>query len=135
MEPCRVIIVDDEECIRHSLALYFAAMGCDVRALDRPAALDLEDFDPRRDVVLSDFHMPGQNGLDFLEALQREFPELTPDRIGLMSAALSDEDKERAKSRRYRIFNKPTHPETLHQWARSAARRATKSEGESRDVA
>jgi len=71
-----LLVVDDEEDIRISLAALIHMALPDVvvetagSGEDGIAALAEHDFD----VVLSDFKMPGMNGVEFLEVVRRNAP-------------------------------------------------------------
>ena len=78
----RVLVVDDDEALRESLALLLAAEGYEaVTASDAPSAL--ARLDEPVDVVLCDVRMPGMNGLELLPELIRRLPGVP---VLLMSA-------------------------------------------------
>ena len=71
-----IIIVDDESVIRDSLTDHLSRCGHDVRQ-----AGDVRHFfaawaDETADVVLLDIRLPDGDGLDVLERLRTEAPEL-----------------------------------------------------------
>lgn len=73
-----ILLVDDEEDIRESLKALFETCleGVDVVvAPGGQAALDLMDRSPV-DVVISDYKMPGMNGLDFLQRAAKKAPSV-----------------------------------------------------------
>jgi two-component system response regulator AtoC len=71
--PDRILVVDDDEALRESLALLLAAEGYDVvTAGDAPAALAC--LETPVDVVLCDVRMPGMDGLELLPELIRRLP-------------------------------------------------------------
>jgi response regulator RpfG family c-di-GMP phosphodiesterase len=75
---CRVLVVDDEEDIRTALAESLGAylQGVEVlRAETGPSALAMMAHTPV-DVVVSDYKMPGMNGLDFLAAVRKLRPKV-----------------------------------------------------------
>lgn len=69
--PCAIAVVDDEEAVRRALLRLLNASGLRARAYE-----SAEDFlanwrsDPPGCVVL-DLHMPGLNGLELMQCLQR----------------------------------------------------------------
>ena len=82
-EFSRILVVDDEEPMRHMLELLLRRAGYEVRsAASGEAALELTDAEPV-DVVLSDVRMPGMDGLALVERLTDEHPEIT---VVVMSA-------------------------------------------------
>ena len=74
----RVLVVDDEESIRRSLAGLLSDEGWEVAAAaDGDAALDaVRDEGGGFDVVLLDIAMPGRDGIAVLEELRAAHPEL-----------------------------------------------------------
>ena len=71
--PDRILVVDDDEALRESLALLLAAEGYDVvTAGDANAALAC--LEEPVDVVLCDVRMPGRDGLELLPDLIRRLP-------------------------------------------------------------
>ncbi|MCC6641228.1 MAG: sigma-54-dependent Fis family transcriptional regulator [Deltaproteobacteria bacterium] len=81
--PLRILIVDDDEALRESLALVLSAETYDVlTAGDAEAALARVETGPV-DVVLCDLRMPGVDGLELLPQLARRLPGAT---LILMSA-------------------------------------------------
>lgn len=73
-----ILLVDDEEDIRESLKALFETCLEDVEvrtAAGGQAALDILDREPV-DVIISDYKMPGMNGLDFLQRAQKRSPSV-----------------------------------------------------------
>jgi CheY-like chemotaxis protein len=71
----RVVVADDDRDTREYLHLYLSArLGHDVRAAeDGPRLVEVcREFRP--DLVVSDFAMPGVNGLDAIAEVNRERP-------------------------------------------------------------
>ncbi len=69
-----ILIVDDEEAIRNSLARHFRLKGYDIEtAEDGKAALDSLGAKPRQ-VVISDILMPRMNGVELLRRIRKEYP-------------------------------------------------------------
>lgn len=72
----RVLVVDDEKVIREILADFLSLEGFSVRtAEDGNAALAELDRHPY-DLVISDLKMPGMGGLELLEHIQRQSPDV-----------------------------------------------------------
>lgn len=70
----KILLVDDNEELLYSLCRIFRNAGFIVTsAPDAETAIDgLEEAAP--DVVLTDFRLPGQSGLDVLRAVRARFP-------------------------------------------------------------
>jgi two-component system response regulator AtoC len=118
----RVLIVDDDESLRDSLALVLGAEGFEVAtAADGAQALARLD-DCAADIVLCDLRMPGQDGLELLPELARRRPEAT---LILMSAYGTEELALEAMRRgAYDYLAKPFQPSE----ALLAIRKATERE-------
>ena len=73
-----ILLVDDEEDIRESLKALFETCLDSVAvrtAAGGQEALDLLDKEPV-DVIISDYKMPGMNGLDFLQRAAKKTPSV-----------------------------------------------------------
>lgn len=73
-----ILLVDDEEDIRESLKALFETCLEGVDVVVAPGgqiALDLMDRSPI-DVIVSDYKMPGMNGLDFLQRAAKKSPSV-----------------------------------------------------------
>lgn len=74
----RVLVVDDEEAMRHMLALLLSREGYDVRKADSgEAAIEVFESDQGADVVLTDVRMPGIGGLGLVDWLSEHRPDAT----------------------------------------------------------
>ena len=72
-----ILIVDDEENTRDGMSKLLSAEGFDVQsAVDGDEALVCLRNGSFR-LVISDLNMPNLNGLDFLQVVQREYPEVS----------------------------------------------------------
>lgn len=114
----RVLFVDDEEGVRTSWGRYLAGKGFDVAtARDGDQALASLSAHPA-DVVISDYRMPGSDGLLFLQHVKKTHPD-TP---FIMLTGWGSDDIER-KSRQlgaYGYLSKPVDPNTLTSMLMSA---------------
>ena len=69
----RALVVDDETDVRKLIGLMLTRLGHQVREVDNgEKALELLRGDPRPDVVLLDWSMPGMDGLTTLKAIRTE---------------------------------------------------------------
>ena len=72
----RVLVIDDEEDIRDTVAMILKDSGYQVAtAPDGHAGLECcRDFDPQ--IVITDVRMPRMGGLEFLEAIKLRMPDI-----------------------------------------------------------
>lgn len=119
----RVLVVDDEEPMRHMLSLLLAREGYEVEtvATGEDAVALLQDDGCEVDVVLSDVRMPGMGGLGLVEWANTERPELT---VIVMSAFGSVELAIDAMKRgAYDYISKPFKPDEVVLTLRKAQER------------
>ncbi|HWR15463.1 MAG TPA: response regulator [Terriglobales bacterium] len=71
-----ILVVDDEQSIRDSVALLLRASGYEVNTAIHgfDAILQLQKTTP--DVIISDLNMPQMSGFEFLSVVRRRFPEI-----------------------------------------------------------
>ncbi len=71
-----VLIIDDEDGLRHTLTRVLKIAGCEVSgAADAPQALNLINTIPL-DLVYLDIHLPSMNGLEVLQNIRASHPDL-----------------------------------------------------------
>lgn len=76
MEPCNVLVVDDEVSILKAIERLLRKENCRVwTATGGAAALAILEAEDIR-LVVSDKNMPGMNGLDFLKQVKRDHPKV-----------------------------------------------------------
>lgn len=90
MTKKRILLVDDDDIIREMLSSYLnLILDCQVvAAADGHAALRHVQQQPF-DLILTDYHMPGINGLILAEAVRQIIPDI---QIILMTAAYNGQD-------------------------------------------
>jgi len=106
-----VLIVDDEEAMRHLLSVVLRDHGYEVRAVSNGEEALRELAARDYDLVLSDVRMPRMDGLQLLAAIQREHPDLT---VIVMSAyGTHDTAVEAMKAGAYDYVSKPFRPDEV----------------------
>lgn len=76
MNPARILVVDDDENLRWVLQTQLAEMGYAVStASDGEQALAAIEKDPPA-LILTDLKMPGLSGLELLDRIRPDYPEL-----------------------------------------------------------
>jgi len=87
LKHVKTLLVDDDELIRDALCMAFKNKGCFMRAAESAeeglVAIKEEQFD----VIISDFRLPGINGLDFLKLAAVTHPHA----VNILITAYRDE--------------------------------------------
>jgi len=117
----RILVIDEDESLRESLALMLSAEGYDVLTADRgEEALALIESSTV-DAVLCDLHMPGLDGFDLLPQIARHLPGAP---IILMSAdGTEDLAVEAIQRGAYDCLTKPVQPPEIRLTLRKAHER------------
>jgi len=121
----RVLIVDDDHLVAHTLSLIFEKSGFETRsAYSADEALHCaREFVP--DLLLCDITMPGRDGLSLVRDITRELPAC---RIivltGFYSNLKSVRDQSSKLSRPVGILTKPCQPSELLRHANDMLARA-----------
>ena len=76
MIPLKIVIVDDEEAIGSLLCGYLSQQGHDSNFFSdaRQALSVIPETQP--DVVITDIRMPGMGGIELLQAIRTQFPDI-----------------------------------------------------------
>jgi len=70
----KILLVDDDEWIRDSLRLFFEAEGCNLLTFET-AEEGMEAVKQQvYDIVISDYKLPGMDGLEFLRRVKEKQP-------------------------------------------------------------
>ena len=74
LQNMKILLVDDDEWIRDSLCMLFEAEGCNLLALETAEeglkVLESQSYD----IIISDYKLPGMDGLEFLRQIQGSHP-------------------------------------------------------------
>jgi two-component system response regulator AtoC len=121
MERKKILVVDDEESMRHMLTLILKREGYEVQAVEKGSeALQLVDSESF-DFILSDVVMPETDGLTLLQALKQKKVEAT---LIMMSAYGNlDTAVEAMKRGAYDYVSKPFKPDEILLTLRKAEER------------
>jgi len=84
----KILLVDDDEWIRDSLTVYFGTEGCHILAVETAEEglelLKQEDWD----IILTDYKLPGIDGLTFSKKIQG----IRPDAIKILITAYKSKE-------------------------------------------
>lgn len=114
-----VLVVDDDPIIVDATAMLLEAAGVVVHCAEAAEeALDLIQQGLRPELVVSDFRLPGINGVEFIsrlhELLGAEIPSI------LMTGDTSAEEIETAELNNNTVMHKPVDTELLLKWIATA---------------
>ena len=71
----KILLVDDDEWIRDSLSVFFEAEGCNLLTFET-AEEGMEAVKKQAyDIVISDYKLPGMDGLEFLRRVKKKQPQ------------------------------------------------------------
>ena len=70
----KILLVDDDEWIRDSLSLFFEAEGCNLLTFETAEEAMEAVKQQAYDIVISDYKLPGINGLEFLKRVKEKQP-------------------------------------------------------------
>jgi two-component system, cell cycle sensor histidine kinase and response regulator CckA len=113
-----VLVVDDEPAIVRMLARVLAPEHDVATAFGGDDALAFFKCGRRFDAVVCDLMMPGTNGIDVVEQLEREFPEQARRVILLSGGAVTERAKAFVASTRNRLLDKPVGVDILREAVR-----------------
>jgi len=103
-------VADDDAGVRQLLAAFLSRGASVSLAEDGTAAIAMLDSSATFDAVVSDFTMPGANGLEVLRLARRVHSDA---KLILMSGALTDEIRRAGAEFGAVVFEKPFQPGTL----------------------
>ena len=98
----KVLLIDDDKALNfiNRLTLQDHSADCHIaEALDGQQALDyLAEHDECPDVIFLDINMPGMDGFEFLEEMERRGKCCENSRIFMLTSSVRDEDRTKALS-------------------------------------
>jgi DNA-binding NtrC family response regulator len=118
-EPTRIVVVDDEGSFRESLAEMLREDGHEVLAYPAPAAVPPLGSLDGIGLLLTDYEMPGQNGLVLADDFHAHHPAVP---VLLVTAYRSGLDAEVARRPFLRLAQKPIGYDALHRIIHEARR-------------
>ena len=116
----RMLVIDDDDIVLESCRKVFTSEGFDVVATNSPAAGLKLITDSKFDVVLCDWKMPGFDGMDVVEEIDRRSPDSAIVMIsGFPSVGRATEAMKRGAMD---YVSKPFTPEEIHEAVKRAVR-------------
>ncbi len=124
VEDCRIVVVEDEAALRDVVARAFSGGGNRIVTFERGEdALPYLASEPV-DLIVSDVHRPGLDGLQLYEQLARTRPSLLRRLLFVTGDPLDGEIAAFLRRARARVVGKPLRLETLQREARAIVERA-----------
>ena len=74
LEGKKVLLVDDDPTIRDSMRLFFDAEGCRYTSVESAERALEELASGSYDLIISDYKLPGMDGLEFLVRIRESHP-------------------------------------------------------------
>jgi CheY-like chemotaxis protein/two-component sensor histidine kinase len=105
-----VLCIDNDPRIVEGMRLLLEGWGCTVRTASGSGILD-ELLSAEPDVILADYHLDGENGLELIARLRSLYGQDMP--ALLLTADRSDELKALAERMEVGVLNKPIKPAAL----------------------
>jgi DNA-binding response OmpR family regulator len=107
----RILVIDDDACMRDLIAFRLRAAGYAVEMAEDAIAGGYQVLESPPDLIISDVGLPHMNGLDFVAALRAD---PATDLIPVIFLTATDEHYERAKQLgRTEYLLKPTRGDVL----------------------
>ncbi len=120
---CRVLVLDDVEALALATTRLLRRLGYQAESAHRPeVALDTLKRNPEGfDLVITDYNMPNQSGIEFAERVRDQFPRLP---VLLMSGVVSEDLRAEAEAAGVcEVVQKPIEVTQLDQAVRNWGRR------------
>ncbi|PLY06931.1 MAG: hypothetical protein C0624_03860 [Desulfuromonas sp.] len=125
----KIVIIDDEESIRDSLAWYLEDLGHEVITAAEPSSCEIYQGDrcsqqqPCGHALITDYHLPQMTGLEFVEAMtQRGCKGITANKL-IMSGNANAIDRHRAEQLGCLVVQKPLRFAFVERWLEEVKKR------------
>ena len=111
--PARILVIDDEQHQLDTVCRGLLLYGYDCQGvLSVEAALDAlaSPEDDGYDLVLTDLTMPGRSGLELIEQVREQWPDLP---IVVITGLAATEETRLVRQKNIPLLKKPFDPDTL----------------------
>lgn len=122
MTKLKIVVIDDEESIRDTFRWHLEDLGHEVITCAEPVTCEVYSVDsceqnaPCCDTLIIDYHMPGMNGLEFIESLVKHGCHGSTENILLMSGDTTRIDMQKVEKLGCRVVQKPLPLAFLEEW-------------------
>jgi len=111
LDGMAVLCIDNDRRILEGMRLLFEGWGCTVATFSGSKAIAEAGLIAVPDIILADYHLDGETGLDLIRKLRGRFGETIP--AVLVTADRSNEVREAADRMDVPVVNKPLKPAVL----------------------
>ena len=132
VETLRIFVIDDEECIRDSIAMHLEAQGHEVITAESPFLCPAYNHTDCRlsgacaDILFVDYNMPEMNGIELMQLLDEKGCRIPRDNRFLMSGAITAEMRAMAEVLGCGILEKPFRLELLDEIVDTVGKRTNR---------
>jgi len=124
MRKLRAVLIDDQEIVLNTLKVFLTIRNYEVLSYTRAAVCPIREGKgnfcstdyPCTDVIITDFTLPGMNGLELLQEQLTHGCKLARENKAVMSASLDEECHKQIQQRGYAFFQKPVELSHLSVW-------------------
>ena len=75
LRKMQILLIDGDEWIRDAMQLFFESEGCPIKTLET-AEEGIKELEKNHyDIIISDYRLPGTDGLEFLEMTSGMYPQ------------------------------------------------------------
>lgn len=128
MRKPRIMLFDDDTVLLEVLSYYFSARNFEVQTFRKPVFCPFAQksrvcLNPCADIIITDFQMPGINGVEFLAYQTQRSSPINIRNKALMSGTLPDNCLDKMKGLADTFFQKPVHMQKLNDWTKKCISR------------
>jgi CheY-like chemotaxis protein len=107
-----IVVVDDEPMVGELVQTIFSLEGWDAQVFQDPleALQELRGWSGPPALLLTDFRMPGMNGMELIQGVRRKFPQL---KTVLFSGNVDESIQSQYPQRADAFIRKPFYPQLL----------------------
>jgi FixJ family two-component response regulator len=123
MTKRKVILYDDDDAVLNLLKIFFIQRGYEVLAYRRPVVcpsgeyiMECPETEACADILLTDYIMPGMNGVELLMAQSRRNCKIPAVRKAIISGFVDDIVLKKLHNLGYACFEKPFNLQELGEW-------------------